>query len=385
MGDDAAVFLLRAAEEAGHIDKRDQRNVEGVAEADETRRLAGGVDVQDAGQHLRLVGDDSDALAAHVGESHQDVAGEVGMYFKELAVIYDALDDSVHVVGLVGAVGNDFVQRIVGPAGRILGRTLRGGLQVVLGQEGEQLLDHGDAFPFVIGGEMGNAAPGSVDGGSAQVFLGDGLAGDLLDDAGARQEHVGRVFHHQGEVGQGGGVNGSAGAGTEHAADLGDDAGGQDVALEDLAIARQGVDPFLDPGASAVVEADDRSPVAQGHVHHLADLFGHGLAEGSAVDGEILGKDVHEAAADGTLTRHYAVSVEMLPLHAEVGAAVPDKHVILLETPFVQQQREALACRHLTFPVLGGNPFRPTALEGGGAALDQIRDVLPLNTHPVKF
>ena len=63
VADDAAVLLLHAGQEAGHVHEGQQRNVEGVAEADEARRLVGGVDIQHAGLHAGLVGDDADGAA----------------------------------------------------------------------------------------------------------------------------------------------------------------------------------------------------------------------------------------------------------------------------------------------------------------------------------
>ena len=54
MADDAAMLLVDARRKPG-VDQRDDRDVEAVAEADEARRLVGRVDVQDAGQHFRLL------------------------------------------------------------------------------------------------------------------------------------------------------------------------------------------------------------------------------------------------------------------------------------------------------------------------------------------
>ena len=90
MADDAAVLLLGAGEEAGHVFKRDQRDVEGVAEADEARRLGRGVDVEHAGEERRLVGDDADGAAIQPREADDDVAREVLLHLEEVAVIDDA-------------------------------------------------------------------------------------------------------------------------------------------------------------------------------------------------------------------------------------------------------------------------------------------------------
>ena len=76
MLDQAAVFLVGAGQEARHVDERDDRDVEGVAEAHEARRLAAGVEVEHAGEHHRLVGDEADGAAGDAAEAGDDVARE---------------------------------------------------------------------------------------------------------------------------------------------------------------------------------------------------------------------------------------------------------------------------------------------------------------------
>jgi hypothetical protein len=49
----------------GTSTKGDHRDVEGIAEAHEARRLDAALDVQAAGQHQRLVGHDAHRLAFH--------------------------------------------------------------------------------------------------------------------------------------------------------------------------------------------------------------------------------------------------------------------------------------------------------------------------------
>ena len=67
--DQAAIFLVGARQEARHVDEGDDRDVEAVAEAHEARGLARGVDVEHAGQHHRLIGDDADGAAVDAGEA----------------------------------------------------------------------------------------------------------------------------------------------------------------------------------------------------------------------------------------------------------------------------------------------------------------------------
>ena len=85
VADDAAVLLLDAGHEAGDILEGDERDVEGVAEADEARALDAGVDVEHAGEERGLVGDDADRAAGHAREADDDVAREVLVHLEEVA------------------------------------------------------------------------------------------------------------------------------------------------------------------------------------------------------------------------------------------------------------------------------------------------------------
>lgn len=102
--DDAAIFLGGAGQEAGHVDQRQDRDRKGVAEADETRGLARGVDVEAAGENHRLVGDDADRLALDADEAGDDVAGEACLQFEEIGLVGDGEDQFLHVVWLGGTV-----------------------------------------------------------------------------------------------------------------------------------------------------------------------------------------------------------------------------------------------------------------------------------------
>ena len=75
----------------GHVDERHQRNVEGVAEADEARRLVGGVDVERAGQRQPA---DWRSMPTgrpmHPRKADDDVRRVAGLHFEEIAVVDDA-------------------------------------------------------------------------------------------------------------------------------------------------------------------------------------------------------------------------------------------------------------------------------------------------------
>ena len=89
------------------------------------------------------------------------------------------------------------------------------------------------------------------------------------------------------------------------------------------------------------------------HVLHLDDLLRMRLAERAAEHGEVLGEQIDRAAVDRAPAGDHAVAGDLGLLHAEVGGAVLDEHVELLERALVEQQFDALARGQLAALVLG--------------------------------
>ena len=86
-----------------------QRDVEGVAEADEAGRLVGGVDVQHAGQHQGWLATIPTVWPVEAGEADHDVGGPVLLDLEEVGVVAHGPDDVAHVVGLVGLGRDDLL------------------------------------------------------------------------------------------------------------------------------------------------------------------------------------------------------------------------------------------------------------------------------------
>ena len=145
--------------------------------------------------------------------------------------------------------------------------------------------------------------------GAAQLLHGHVFVRHRLHHVRAGHEHVARAAHHVDEVGDRRRVDRAAGAGAEDRGDLRHDARGERVAQEDVGVAAERDDAFLDARAAGVVEADDRRAVPHREVHDLADLLGVRLGERAAEDGEVLREDVDEPAVDPAVAGDDAVAV----------------------------------------------------------------------------
>ena len=291
-------------------------------------------------------------IAVEPGEAADDVLGEVLVDLEELLVVDDAGDHLAHVVGLGGVVGDERVELLVFALGVVAGLEARRRLEVVRGQEAEQVAGVLEAALLVLGGEVGDARLRVVAHRPAQLLELDFLAGHGLDHFRAGDEHVRGLFDHEDEVGHRRRVDGAAGAGAHDQADLRDHAGALDVADEDVAVGAERDDALLDPGAAGVVDADHRRPDLGGEVHHLAHLLRHHLAEAAAEDGEVLGEDEDGAAVDRAVAGDDGVAPGPFLLHLEVVGAVADEGVELLEGAGVEQLLDPLARGHLALRVL---------------------------------
>ena len=214
-------------------------------------------------------------------------------------------------------------------------------------------------------------------GGAAELLGGDDLVGDGLHHVGPGDEHVARVLHHEDEVGHGRRIDVAAGAGAHDDGDLRDHAGRNDVAAEHVGIARECGDALLDARAAGVIEPDDRRPRLHRHVLDLDDLLRMGLRQRAAEHGKILGEDEGLAAVDGAPAGDDAVAGHLVLLHAELGRAVLDEHVELLERALVEQKLDALARGQFAAGVLRLDALLAAAeLRARAPFLKGVQDVL---------
>jgi hypothetical protein len=102
-----------------------------------------------------------------------------------------------------------------------------------------------------------------------------------------------------------------------------------------------------------------------------------GLGQRAAEDGKILGEGEYGSTVDGTPAGDDAVAGDPALLHAELGRAMLDEHVELLERAFIHQEFEPLAGGELAALVLRLDARCPAAEAGLLAALLQpVEDVL---------
>ena len=99
--------------------------------------------------------------------------------------------------------------------------------------------------------------------------------------------------------------------------------------------------------------------------------------ERAAEHREVLAEDIDLPAVDRAPAGDHAVAGEARRRHAEVGAAVGDEHVELLEAALVEQHLEPLARGELALGVLRGDPLLAAAQPGLGAPrLELVEDIL---------
>jgi len=199
---------------------------------------------------------------------------------------------------------------------------------------------------------------------AAEVFLAHFFVGHGSDYVRARDEHVARVLDHEHEVGDGRRINRAARTRPHNGADLRDDAAGQRVAQEDVRVAAERFDAFLNARAARIVETDDRCADAEGVIHDLGDLLSVRGAQGATKNGEVLREGEYTTTVDRALARDYAIAWEALLLHAEVGRASRDEAADLHEAAGVHEQLEALARGQLAEVVLLVDARLP-ATQGG--------------------
>ena len=261
----------------------------------------------------RLVGDDADDDAGEAREADDDVAREGGVHFEQFAVVDEATNDGLHVDRFRRVRRDQVVDALIRNAFDRRREVVRGVFGVVRRQEGQQMLDQGDGVLVVFGDEVGVAADRGVHFGAADFGHGRGAAGDGLDDFRTGEEHLRVLARHDDEVHQRRRVGGTASTGAADDGDLGDDAGEQDVGVEDVAVTGEGVNAFLDTGAAGVLEGDDRDADLDGVAHDAGDLARLHLAEAAGLDAEVLAEGGDLLVAEVARPRNDAVGGSWRP------------------------------------------------------------------------
>ncbi len=222
---------------------------------------------------------------------------------------------------------------------------------------------------------MRHPAQRVVGAGAAELLQRDVLASDRAYDIGAGDEHLRRLVDHDHEVGEGRRIDVAAGRRPHDQRDLRDDPGCQHVAPEDLAVQPERDDALLNPGAAALVDADDRAAVLHREVEHLDDLLAVHLAEAAAEDGDVLAEDADRASVHRAVAGHNAVAERAVGLHAERRRAVPGELVQLDERALVEQRRDAFTGRLLAPGVLAFDGSSRAGVHGLVVAVVEVGEL----------
>src|ERR1035441_5227185 len=179
MANDASALLLDSGKKARHIHKSDQRNVKCIAKADKARRLIGGIDVQHAGQMIRLAGDNADRAAFEPSEANNNVCGKFRLDFKKFLIIQNALDHIAHIIYSLIIDRNNPTHLWIGIDRQVISKTGRI-LKVVGGHETKQTPAKLSRFLVVLSDQV-NHARTHLRVRPAQLLIADDLASNLFD------------------------------------------------------------------------------------------------------------------------------------------------------------------------------------------------------------
>ena len=103
------MFLESARQEAGHIFKSDDRDIERVTEAYEARRFFARVNIQNASQHRGLICNDPNGMPAESRKTNYDVLRVILMDFIEMAVVHDHADDFFYIVRFICIIRDNII------------------------------------------------------------------------------------------------------------------------------------------------------------------------------------------------------------------------------------------------------------------------------------
>ena len=113
MAYDSLVLLVLSRQEAGDVCQGDDRNVVGIAVADETSGFVTGIAVQHACHEIRLIGHDTYADAFDPAKAHYNIFCKFFLNLYEGTLIYDAVNDVMDVITLIAVLWDHVFQRFI--------------------------------------------------------------------------------------------------------------------------------------------------------------------------------------------------------------------------------------------------------------------------------
>ncbi len=84
------MLLGRAGHKAGDINQADQWDIKGIAEANKPGRLNRGININNSGQIVRLLGDNAHRPAIKSGKTDNYIGGKLPLYLHKVPIISDA-------------------------------------------------------------------------------------------------------------------------------------------------------------------------------------------------------------------------------------------------------------------------------------------------------
>ena len=99
MTDNAAILLLHPGQKSGHIDKREQWDIKGIAESNEAGHLVRGIDVERPRENAGLIGDDPSRAPLDAPETDHYILGKAGLDFEEVLMVEQTHEQGTNVIG----------------------------------------------------------------------------------------------------------------------------------------------------------------------------------------------------------------------------------------------------------------------------------------------
>ncbi len=184
---------------------------------------------------------------------------------------------------------------------------------------------------------MSHATFRSVCNCSTQIFFGHILVGYSSDDIGTGNKHVTGFVDHENKIGQGRRIDRPSGAWSQNCTDLRNYPWRKNVIVENVGITGQALHALLNSGATRVIKANKRSSVFNGHFLDLNNFISIRPAHRSSKNGEVLGKNIHQAIVNFSIASNDPITSKFLFVNAEIGCPMQHKLIDLVKCSRIKQ------------------------------------------------
>ena len=211
-------------------------------------------------------------------------------------------------------------------------------IKIVIGKIAQQNFNLIDRIFITFAGKMCVSAFCIMSHRSAEFLECGFLSGHGFDHAWTGDEHITSFFYHEHKISHCRRINCSSGSWSHNNRNLGNNSRCPGITEENIPVAAQGVDSFLNSRSAGIIHPNDRNTRLHCQIHHFNYLAGMLFSKRTTARCKILGKSKKRSSVHQSMTCDNSIGRNIQVGHIEICRTVFYQHIDLTKSSLVKEQ-----------------------------------------------